>query len=223
MHTLGYADDLALANKGGESNAEEISARITRISEGSRNDADMDVSLPKTKVLHVCEQETVSKTSVEEASKICKYVCDNEGCNHVFHSLKGLKIHKSKCSHHNTFEVEKILDCKGPTLNRKYLIRWKGYSEADDTWEPRHNLTGSATLIKEFEIYHGIYDSSWAHRCDVCDQPCKSSRGVKIHKTKAHSQLPPQRFEGSVADQKVKLGKLKGRAAKISTENHMRR
>ena len=31
-----------------------------------------------------------------------------------------------------------------------------------------------------------IYDYDWTHRCDICDVPCKSATGVKIHHTKVH-------------------------------------
>ena len=36
----------------------------------------------------------------------------------------------------------------GRTL--KYLIRWKGYGEGEDTWEPLYNLQNSPQLVAEF-------------------------------------------------------------------------
>jgi hypothetical protein len=40
------------------------------------------------------------------------------------------------------YEVEQVLDSKKIGQKRKlhYLIRWKGYSEAHDTWEPEENV-----------------------------------------------------------------------------------
>ena len=48
------------------------------------------------------------------------------------------------------YEVDHIRDSKmfGHTL--KYLIRWKGYSEGEDTWEPLSNLANSLQVIDEF-------------------------------------------------------------------------
>ena len=159
--------------------------------------------LPKTKVLHVSKKDKTPKTSPEDAAKHCKFVCDNPGCGHVFLTANGLKIHKGKCRQRQVFELEKILDSKGPVLTRKYLVRWKGYSADHDTWEPRSNMTGAAELIKEHEVSMGIYDNTWPHRCEICDKPCKSQRGVSIHKTRSHSATPSQCFKGSLAEKKA--------------------
>ena len=88
VHTLGYADDLALVDKGGEDMSETIYERITSISRGSREDADTNISLPKTKVLHVSKEEKLPTASSEAAAKQCKFVCENPGCGHVFLTTK---------------------------------------------------------------------------------------------------------------------------------------
>ena len=48
------------------------------------------------------------------------------------------------------YEVDHIRDSKmfGRTL--KYLVRWKGYGEGEDTWEPLSNLANSPQIVKEF-------------------------------------------------------------------------
>ena len=63
--------------------------------------------------------------------------------------------------------------------------------------------------IKEYELAKGVYDANWPHRCDVCDLPCASARGVKIHRSRMHKNTPPQSFAGSLADKAVKCAKVK--------------
>ncbi len=63
---------------------------------------------------------------------------------------------------------------------RRFKVRWKGYGEDDDTWEPRSHLPPH--LIKEFLLANELYDFNWpGERCPLCDKPCKNARGVKCH------------------------------------------
>ena len=54
------------------------------------------------------------------------------------------------------YEVEKILDSKRIGRNKRlhYLIQWKGYSEAHDTWEPEDNVEHTQKLIEQFHHQH---------------------------------------------------------------------
>ena len=67
---------------------------------------------------------------------------------------------------------------------RSYLVRWAGYGPESNTWEPRSHL--SPELIKEFEMDSDNYVYNWRHRCEICDLPCVSAKGVQIHKRKIH-------------------------------------
>ena len=48
------------------------------------------------------------------------------------------------------WEAEKILDMRTRRSQKQYLIRWKGYSEAHDFWEPWENIKAPLLMV-EFE------------------------------------------------------------------------
>ena len=49
------------------------------------------------------------------------------------------------------WEVEKILNKKKIRGVEKYLIRWKGFTAEEDTWERKENLKNAEELIEEFK------------------------------------------------------------------------
>jgi hypothetical protein len=55
------------------------------------------------------------------------------------------------------FEVDKIVDqrvvhkhSKTKPISVEYKVRWKGYTEEDDTWEPEENLAHCQAKLKKF-------------------------------------------------------------------------
>ena len=52
------------------------------------------------------------------------------------------------------WEVEKILDHRLVKGNKEYLVRWKGYSEDETSWEPPEHLENSQELLLKFIAEH---------------------------------------------------------------------
>ncbi|OWF34766.1 chromodomain Y-like protein [Mizuhopecten yessoensis] len=53
------------------------------------------------------------------------------------------------------YEVEHALDRRVNDTTLEYLIRWKGFNEEWDTWEPLENLLDCLHLLKDFEEKNG--------------------------------------------------------------------
>lgn len=49
------------------------------------------------------------------------------------------------------FSVEKILDKRVKGKRVQYLVKWEGYSEDQNTWEPLSNLRNVKDLVQEYE------------------------------------------------------------------------
>lgn len=55
-----------------------------------------------------------------------------------------------------TYEVEKIINEKLEDGKLKYLVKWAGYSETDNTWEPEENLTNCQTALNEYRTQRSL-------------------------------------------------------------------
>ena len=91
ISALEYADDAGLL----DNNADDASVRLSAISRGSREDAAMIISVPKTKAMHIHSTTTVSETTEEEiASLSLKHKCTI--CSKPFPTLHGMKVHRGR-------------------------------------------------------------------------------------------------------------------------------
>ena len=84
-----------------------------------------------------------------------------------FHSDKFSQVHKKKkrkikgCENRkikqttspDVFEVEHIISHKGEwddLTTMLFRVRWRGYQETDDTWEPYRNLDGCRIIVDRY-------------------------------------------------------------------------
>jgi hypothetical protein len=54
------------------------------------------------------------------------------------------------------YEVEAILDYQYYRRQHQFRVRWKGYTQDDDTWEPLHQLTHCSDILNDFIRKQGL-------------------------------------------------------------------
>jgi hypothetical protein len=52
------------------------------------------------------------------------------------------------------FELDRILSHRWAGGRRQYLVSWKGYSAAENTWEPEGNLKHTQTILRAYKLRH---------------------------------------------------------------------
>ena len=75
------------------------------------------------------------------------------------------------------FEVQKILDIRKVEGGVQYLVRWKGYSASEDSWEPAENLNCNQLI----DMYH----QNTKTLCNKCGFRGFTAHGLATH-TKRH-------------------------------------
>ena len=51
----------------------------------------------------------------------------------------------------DVFEVECWMDKRFLGGRTEYLVKWKGYADIDNTWEPERNLTNAQKILNDFK------------------------------------------------------------------------
>ena len=95
----------------------------------------------------------------------------------VVYDLKQVKVigepfqtkkKQKKAEEESEYEVEKLVDKRvvgrGSNKSIQYLVRWKGYGEADDTWESVKNLGNVLSKVGAFEKALAQAHAQAAHR-----------------------------------------------------------
>src|SRR5258707_12514613 len=54
------------------------------------------------------------------------------------------------------YKIDKVVNHRGTSGRRQYLIHWKGYSAAEWTWETEPNLENAKNIVKEYKRLHNL-------------------------------------------------------------------
>ena len=211
---LGYADDASMASE----SVTMMSKRVTNISRGSKDDADMIINKKKTKTLQVMEQEKVAVSTVDEIKKTeagYKHQCIF--CPRRCKTARGLKIHMASCNfqHELTdeeFEINDINAVFGTLTHRWYRVCWVDHP-GKDSWEPERSLSrqGCSAAIRHFWEKSSLNpsmgfipdpDDVW--RCYCCGKGFNTERGLDMHIRRVH---PRRQWIGSTADKETRQQK----------------
>ena len=92
------------------------------------------------------------------------------------------KIGDARKSADADWEVEKIVAVATGKDGNRYLVRWKGYGEKHDTYEPEKNLAGAKKLLEDF-------------RKERAEEACANA---EVTKAKHDAALEKQRDEREV-------------------------
>ena len=148
LDTLEYADDANFVDV----DINIASRRITCMERGYREDAAMEISKPKTKVMHVRNQgegSPVRPADIEAAVKKGLLPFECWACHRPFASKDALNTHLRTCGpaqrgvYEGEYTVEKVLDVRGTVENRFFQVRWapqadgRPWPKDNPSWEPR--------------------------------------------------------------------------------------
>jgi hypothetical protein len=156
----------------------------------------------------------------KDVQSLLKHKCEH--CSHPgFPRRQGLALHQTRfCGmarrevHAQEFEVEAVVDTRGPPQHRFYLVRWKGdWGDQQETWEPWRHLTHCGDQVDNFWVQSGLYKEAYIrapgeHRCTFCAKNFASGeRYLKSHLTKSSSKggcdCKPRSLIGTAAEKAV--------------------
>jgi hypothetical protein len=119
-----------------------------------------------------------------------------------------LNAQRTSCREKPTvnYEVVKVLDSrvdeKSKTGERKYMVKWKGYIELYNTWEPARYLATAADAIADYESQQRqlqpVDDDTelrmgpvTGFTCDLCQEECVNESAWLVHRCHTHDQQVP--------------------------------
>lgn len=105
--------------------------------------------------------------------------------------VKRIKYDRSRTSspiYVKEYVVEKILAYKFRSGTHKFLVKWRGWSEEANTWEPMSNLSNCTELLEEF-----LTDSLSQHVINSLKE--KFNLAPKVHRRHLENLIPKEGFD----------------------------
>jgi len=88
----------------------------------------------------------------------------------------------------DTYEVEKIINCKYIKNKKYYLIKWLCYPINQSTWEPKSNLENLVYMINDFESKYPYSVDSFMYNI-FCNEAKAEKKFKNINKNKNNKQF----------------------------------
>lgn len=117
------------------------------------------------------------------------------------------------------YEVEEIKGRRIVAGKREYLVKWKGFRETENTWEPLTNLDACSKMIKKYDQDHplGEEKASSTGRSPRPDK--KKGKGKEEPVTEPIKSTPDKkRIENEIEEEKLGLRYEVTKRTKIDEE-----